>query len=244
MSPRPTPTETSTAWRTSPIGEPGRVRDAVVAEREGDGSLEQADVPGPEREDDRDVHEQEHDAGGRERRAEIEGSHHRPDREELERPADELEEDRRGGRQRRAEHGESLPRHRHEPSHRPRVVQGGESLVAMVRGEHRDGEERDADEPEEHEARDRPVGDLRGQQDVDDEEGDRGQVEQPVREDGPDEPRARAFTVLGHVPAQHRDAREFPGPRRQHGVSEQARRRTTRTRVGSADGARVWPGRS
>ena len=88
------------------------------------------------------------------------------------------------------------------------------------RGEQRDGEQRDAHQADHDQARDRPVRDLRREQHVDDEQRHGEQVEQAVREDGAEQRRARTRAVR-KVPAQHGDARELPGPRRQHGVAEQ-----------------------
>ena len=53
-----------------------------------------------------------------------------------------------------------------------------------------------------------------------DEQRDREEVEQPVREDGAEQRRARSLAVR-EVAAQHRDAGELAGPRRQHRVPEQ-----------------------
>ena len=94
-------------------------------------------------------------------------------------------------------------------------------MVEPAGGEHRHREERGAHEPEDHEARDRPARNLRRQQNVEDEQRDRGKVEQAMREDGADERRARPLTVVGQTAAQHRHPRELARPRRQHRVSEQ-----------------------
>ena len=86
--------------------------------------------------------------------------------------------------------------------------------------EEADHQEDEADEPEDDQARHGPVRDLRRQQDPGDEDRDREEVEQAVREDGAEQGRARSPAVR-EVPAQHRDARELAGPGRQHRVPEQ-----------------------
>ena len=52
------------------------------------------------------------------------------------------------------------------------------------------------------------------------EDRDREEVEQPVREDGAEQGRARSLAVR-QVPPQHGDARELAGAGREHGVPEQ-----------------------
>ena len=97
-----------------PVGEAGRVRHAVVAERKGHRRLHEADVPGPERDDRRDVHQDEHEAGRGERRVDAERLHRRVHGEELQQPAEALEDDRAGERDRRLQHGETLAGHAEE----------------------------------------------------------------------------------------------------------------------------------
>ncbi len=67
---------------------------------------------------------------------------------------------------------------------------------------------------------DRPVGHLRGEQDPDDEDRRRNEVEEPVREDRPDEDRARPWRRIGQVPPKRGDARELAEPPRNDGVRE------------------------
>ena len=73
-----------------PEREAARVGNAVLLQRQRDRGLHEADVAGPEREDRRDVHQHEHEAGGRERLVDVERAHRRPDRGELEEPAEVL----------------------------------------------------------------------------------------------------------------------------------------------------------
>ena len=90
-----------------------------------------------------------------------------------------------------------------------------------VRGEEEaDHQQDEADEPEDDQARHGPVRDLGGHQDPGDEDRDREQVEQAVREDGAEQSRARSPAVR-EVPAQDGDPRELAGPGRQHRVPEQ-----------------------
>ena len=105
-----------------------------------------------------------------------------------------------------------------------------------------DREEREPDEAEDDEARDRPVRDLRRQQDVGDEQRDREEVEQAVREDGPEERRARAPAVR-QVAAQDGDTRELAGAGRQHRVPEQPDAERGEHLAEAADAARAAPGR-
>src|SRR5262245_39676991 len=58
------------------------VGDAVVRERNRDGDLDEPEVPRPEREDRRDVHEDEDEAGGGQREMDVERLHRGPDGEQ------------------------------------------------------------------------------------------------------------------------------------------------------------------
>ena len=83
-----------------PVGEAVWVAHAVREERESDRGLEQSDVSRPEREDGDDVHQHQHEGGGRKPEVDLERPEGRPHSEELRRPAHELEEeggDRRPG---------------------------------------------------------------------------------------------------------------------------------------------------
>ena len=68
--------------------------------------------------------------------------------------------------------------------------------------------------------------DLRGQQHVDDQSDRRHQVEEAVREHGPDErgPRSVGAPLQPELPRQHRDPRELADPARKHRIGEQADR--------------------
>ncbi len=89
-----------------------RVRDAVGEESERDRRLQQADVAGPEREEDDDVHEQENERRRVDSCVDLEGEQCGPHREELRRPAEELEAERPHGRRRAAQDGQARARHR------------------------------------------------------------------------------------------------------------------------------------
>ena len=144
----------------------------------------------------------------------------RPDREELQHPSDGLQEDRRDGGRRRAEHREPLPGHREQPHHRTLAV-GGRRPVGATGADDRDGEERKADEPEDHEPGDGPVRHLCRRHDVGDEQGDREQVEQPVGEHRPEQRRARPGPA-GQVSPEYGDAGQLARTGREDGVSEEA----------------------
>ena len=201
-----------------PEREPRAVGDAVPAERQRDGRLEQPDVAGPEREDRRDVHQQEDERGRRERDVQRERRRHGPDGEELERPADGLEDDRVDRRSRRAEHGEALPGHREQSPRRSLAV--GRRTIGAPGREDGDRQEAQPDEPDDHDPGDRPVRQLRRRHHVGDEQRDREEVEEPVREHRPEERRARSLAVRQMAP-QHGDAGELAGAGGQHRVCEQ-----------------------
>ncbi len=202
-----------------PVGEARPVGDAVLSEWQRDGGLEQPDVPGPEREDGRDVHEEEHERRGGQRDVEAERLGRSPDGEELQRPADGLEEDRRERRGGDAQDRQALSRHGEEPP-------GGSLPVHRRAGvtagrEQPDRQQPEPDQADRHDTRDRPVRQLRREHDVADEQRDREDVEHAVREDGPEQRRPGA-AALGQVPTQDCDAGELAGPRGEHGVPEQA----------------------
>ena len=91
-----------------------------------------------------------------------------------------------------------------------------------TRRDHADGEEREPDEADDNDPGDRPVRDLRRREDICDEQRDREEVEQTVREDGAEERRARPGLPVRQVLAQYRDTRELAGAGGQHGVPEEA----------------------
>src|SRR5207248_11637645 len=74
-----------------------RVRDAVALQWCRNCDLCEPDVARPEREDRRDVHQQQHDARGGQRRVNVERAHRCPDCEELAHPPRDLEQDRKRG---------------------------------------------------------------------------------------------------------------------------------------------------
>ena len=92
-----------------------------------------------------------------------------PDGEELKGPAEGLEEDRRDGGAGRAEHCEALPRHRQQPARSALSSCAGRTCGAPG-GQTATGSMPDPDERRRADARDRPVGELRGRHHVGDEE--------------------------------------------------------------------------
>ena len=95
-------------------------------------------------------------------------------------------------------------------------------MVVTAGREHRHREERGAHEAEDHEARDRPTRNLRRQQDVEDEQRDRGKVEQAMGEDRSDQRRARPLAVVRKAAAKDGDACELTCPCGQNGISEES----------------------
>ena len=107
--PTPMPTEASIAWSPKPNAIAFPAGDAVRAQRQGDCRLQQPDVPRPERKERRHVHQQQHEPGRGQRRVDVEGPHRHVDREELEEPAEALEERGHRGGPRRMQHAEPVP---------------------------------------------------------------------------------------------------------------------------------------
>ena len=165
IRPTPTPTDISTNWSTIRVRESGRVGDSVPDERQGNGRLEQAEVSGPQREDRRDVHQQQHEPCRRQRRVDVEGAHRHIDGEQLQDPARGLQEDRPCSRKRRAEHREALAGHHEKSPQRPRAFETGPP-ASPLRTRDGEGEEQDTDHQHDDQARHRPVRDLRGREDV------------------------------------------------------------------------------
>ena len=201
-----------------PVREAGAVGDAVLRERQRDRGLEQPHVAGPEREQRRDVHQEQDERSRGQRHVQRERLRDGPDGEELKGPPDGLEEDRRDGGTGRAEHCEPLPRHRQQPA-RSSLALRRDAIGAPGRQD-RDREHPDPDEPDDHDARDRPVGQLRGRHHVGDEERDREEVEEAVREHRSEERRARSLAVR-EVTAEHGDACELARAGGEHRVPEQ-----------------------
>ena len=134
------------------------------------------------------------------------------------------------GRARAAHHAEPEPGHRDDPPDRPQSVEPG--LVVVARAREREQEERDPDREHDHEARERPARDVGRGQHEDDEQHDRDEIEDAVREDRADEQRPEALAVPFEPPVQHRDAGELADAPGQHRVREQpdAERRRRRAR--------------
>ena len=149
----------------------------------------------------------------------VESPHSRVDGEELAEPPEPLEGDREQGRRRRAHHSEAPAAHRDQPPHRPEHLEV-DRAVMTPRGSQREREERRADGHEDDQARDRPVRDLRRHQHVRDQEHDRDEVEDAVREHRPDE-RRPGTSPPRQLPRQHRHARQLADPAGQYSVREQ-----------------------
>ncbi|MCZ7588860.1 MAG: hypothetical protein M5U27_08435 [Gaiella sp.] len=95
------------------------------------------------------------------------------------------------------------------------------SPVGAAGRDDRQRQQPEPDQADDDHPGDRPVGKLGGRHDVGDEQRDREEVEEAVREHRPEERGARPLPVRD-VPAEDGDTRELAGTRRQHGVSEQA----------------------
>ena len=219
--PTPIPTDASIACSPKPYATPVLYADAVAGERRRDRDLHEPDVARPEREDGHDVHQQQDDAGGRQRRVDVERAHRGVDGEELARPADDLEEDR--GPRRAGERITPSPARPIASSRRsgpsPSIGIAGEP----ARRDEREDEEADAEADHEDQGRARRGRDARRGDDVEDEQEHRDDVEDAVREHRPDERRPRSLAP-GHLPRENGDPRELADAPRQHGVREQADR--------------------
>src|SRR6266540_930741 len=131
------------------------VGDAVANQRQRDRRLDEPDVPGPERDDGGDVHQHEHERSGRQIEVDVEGPHRRPNREKLAQPAQALEDDRDGRRERAAHDAQAVARHRHETPDRAEAVEPGPMVMTgREQGEH---EDRSSPGQEGHQTRQRPV---------------------------------------------------------------------------------------
>ncbi len=151
----------------------------------------------------------------------VERPHRDVDGEQLQRPAEALEQDRRGGVDGRTQYRQPLACHREQPLEGLLPLERGP--VAAPRADDTEREEDDPEHADAGEARPRPGRDLGGFEDVEDQQQGRDDVEQPVREDGADEGRGRARAV-GKAPAQHRDAGELADPAGQRRVAEEPHR--------------------
>ena len=151
--------------------------------------------PGPQGDDRCDVHEDEDEPGGRERRVDAERLHRRVDGEQLHQPAEALEQDRACERHRRLQHRQPLPAHADEILDRADAL--AQRPVVAARPEPRDGEEGESDERRDSEGDDRPVGNLGRQQDPDHEDRGRNEVEEAMDEHRSYERRARPARASG-----------------------------------------------
>ena len=207
--------------QADPEREAARVGHAVLLQRQRDRRLDEADVPRPEREDDRDVHQHQHEPGGRERLVDAERPHRRPDREELEQPAEVLVRRRRQrpATARASRRGPCAP---NSSSMRTVPSSSSGSPVVALRAH-----------TTANVSRPKPItnaiamlviaqcGSFAVKQHPDDERQRGEEVEQPVREDRADQRRPDALP-LRHPPREHGDARQLAGAAGQHDVREQA----------------------
>ena len=204
-----------------PVGEAGAVRHAVLDERQRDGSLQEPDVPRPEGKDGRDVHQQQDEGGGRERDVEAERLGSGPHGEELQRPTDDLEQDRPEGSRGDPQHREPLTCHREQPARRLLPLRAlPRSGVRRAESTARVSSPRPTS-PTTTTPVTAQCGSFAVEEHVADEERDREQVEQPVGEDGAEQRRAGA-AALGQVSPQDGDPCELARPRGEHGVPQQA----------------------
>src|SRR5262249_12000269 len=146
--------------------------------------------------------------GGRYRCADVERAQGGVDREELTDPARDLQEDGEGRADRRPHDAEPLPGHRGEPTCRTDGVESVHVRVWPARARKRKGEETGADSDEDEQARDRPGGDLRRPDDVEDEDQHGNEIEHAMREDGADESRPQT-TSARELAVQDGDTREL-----------------------------------
>src|SRR5439155_327246 len=185
--------------QTEAESDTGRARNVVVLpERKRDRSLDEPDVPRPEREDRRNVHQDEHEAGGRQRLVDSERPHRRPDREELARPAEQLEEASERSRPRLPHDAETVACEPDDFSQRAEAAEVGDMMLS--RAEYCDRKQRDARNDDGDQARDRPVGNVRGRNDEDDQRDRGDEIEHAVGEHRPEQ-RRPGTPLLGPPPA-------------------------------------------
>ena len=221
------------------VREPDRIRDAIVARPDSDRGLHEPDVAGPERHDRRDVHEDEDEPGGGERRIAAERLHRDVHREELHEPA---------RRCRSTAPASGTGALSTESPCRPMLTSwraGAHPLahdrpVVPLGPEPRNREEREAHGGRDRDRNDRPMRHLRRQQHPHDEDRRRNEVEQAVRNDRADEGRARPRRRVPQVAAAAwRRARALAGPTRDDGVPRASRPRTRTARGRASAGARA-----
>src|SRR5829696_4468187 len=201
-----------------PEREPLRIRDSVLHERERDRGLREPDVPGPEREDGRDVHQHEDEARGGQRDVDVEPAHGRVDGEELAEPAEALEEDRPERGKRLVHHAEAVARHRHDTLERARLLE--HRAVMPARHHERDEEKHGPNGHDRDQAGERPAWNLGRRQHVGDEQERGDDVEDTVGKHRPYECRPPAV-LRRRLARQDRDARELADPPRQDGIRQQ-----------------------
>ena len=216
---RPTPRSPGARTRTRTRAPRGRRRSrAAMRSRPGE-----ADVPGPEREDRRDVHQQRARARRPASLVNVEGPHRDVDGQELEQPAAALEERGHRGGPGRMEDAEAVPGHlssrRTGPRPSSRTRDAGCALANA------NANRPNADRPERENARRRPVRDLGRLQHVEDQHRPwaRGRRAGGRRRSPQRRPDARA-AACRRTPGQHRHAGELADPARQDGVRQEADR--------------------
>ena len=164
---------------------------------------------------------EQHDARRRERSVDPERLHHRPDGEQLDQPAGRLEQRGERGRARLPEDVQPALRHREHPPDRHRALRKRPQLAAGH--EDRGEEERDAHDGHELEARHRPVRYPGGREHERRQEQRGDEVEEAVREDGPEQLAGDALAAFAS-PRQDAHPCELAHPPREHGVRQQADR--------------------
>ena len=119
--------------------------------------------------------------------------------------------------------GEAVASKAHDLAHRSEpFLDAGHAIVP--RAHHGDGEQRDAGDDDREQARHRPVGNVRGRNDIPDQPDHRDEVEDAVSEHRAEQAGPHSF--LGcHAAGQDGDAGELADATRQHGVREQSDRK-------------------
>ena len=147
--------------------------------------------------------------------------HHRPDGEQLDQPAGRLEHGSQCRGLRLAQYVKPALGHRQKPPDRQRALRERAQLAA--RHQDRGEEERDPDDGDELEARNRPVRDPRRREHERGQKQSRNQVEEAVRENGPEQPACRPLAPR-RPPGEDADAGKLADPPREHRVGKQADR--------------------
>ena len=217
----PTPTDASIACSPKPKATPVAVVDAVADERRRDRDLDEPDVAGPEREDRRDVHQQEHE---RRRRAAPRGCRTRASPS---RPRAAGTSSRRTGRgsralpPRAAHDAEPEAGHGDDALHRAHPLEPRRAWCRALAK--REQEERDADREHDHEARERPArgsSPWSGRRPPAATTGTRSKTR--CAKTVPTSVGQRPLPAAVDPPVEDGDARELADPAGQHRVREQA----------------------